>query len=57
MKMLLTLDDHMYKNNTRKTLLRLTSLRAYRSKLMMKFSKKVAGGFYDYFCIVTIEKK
>ena len=40
MKMLLTLDDQVYKKMMRKILLRLTSLKACKSKLMMKFFKK-----------------
>ena len=41
MKMLLTLDDRMYKKKTRKILLWLTSLRVCKSKLMRKvFQKK-----------------
>ena len=36
-KMLLTLDNRMYKKKTKKILLRLTSLRTYKSKLMRKF--------------------
>ena len=40
MKMLLTLDNRMYKKKTRKILLWLTSLRACKSKLMRKFFHK-----------------
>ena len=36
MKMLLTLDDWMYKKKTIKILSRITSLKAYKSKLMRK---------------------
>ena len=39
MKMLLTLDGQMYKEKARKTLLRITSLRAYKSKLIKKIKK------------------
>ena len=46
--MLLTLDDWMYKKKTRRILLRLTSLRAYKSKLMRKIlSKKINGELVD----------
>ena len=40
MKMLLTLDGRMYKEYINKTLLRLTWLRIYKSKLMRKFFSK-----------------
>ena len=40
MNMLLTLDDQMYKNKTRKILFWLTSLRACKSKLIMKIFQK-----------------
>ena len=42
-KMLLTLDDQMYKKKTRKILFWLTSLRACKSKLMRKIFQKVTG--------------
>ena len=40
MKMLLTLNDQMYKKKTRKILLWLTSLRTRKSKLMRKIFHK-----------------
>ena len=39
-KMLLTLNDQMYKKKTRKILFWLTSLRAFKSKLMRKIFQK-----------------
>ena len=42
MKMLLTLNDQMYKNK-RKILLLLNLLNTYKSKLMRNFFKKVTG--------------
>ena len=41
MKVLLTLNDRMYNKKTRKILLWLTSLRAYKILMIIKFSKKV----------------
>ena len=53
-EIILTLNDRMYKRKTRKILLRLTSLRAYKSKLMMKFSQKVTRRLFDDCGIVPI---
>ena len=41
MKMLLTLNDQMYKKKTKKILLWLTSVRTCKSKLMSKFFQKI----------------
>ena len=57
-EMLLTLDNQMYKEKTRKTLLRLTWLKAYKSKLMKKFyPKKVTRGLLDDNAFVPNEKE
>ena len=56
-KILLTLDDWMYKKKE-KILLRLTSLRAYKRKLLKKISeKKVTRGLFDDYGIVPNEQK
>ena len=58
MKMLLTLNNRLYKKKTRKILLRITLLRAYKCKLMRNFiQKKVTGGLFDDYDILPHEKK
>ena len=58
MKIHLTLDVRMYNKKTMKTLMRLTSLRVYKIKLMKKiFAKKVTGGLFDDCYIIPNEKR
>ena len=53
----ITLHSQMYMENTRKSFIRMTSLRTYKSKLMRNFIKKVTGGLFDDYGIVPNEKK
>ena len=55
--MLLVWDGRIYKKMTWKILLRLTLLRVYKSNLIIRFQKKVAGGLFDAYGIVLKEKK
>ena len=57
-KMLLTLDDRVYKKKTTKILLWLTSLRVLQKKQTDDgiFSKKVTRWLFDNCCIVPNEK-
>ena len=57
MKMLLTLDDQKYKKKTRKILLWLTSLRAWKASWWGKFFKKITGWWFYDCGIVPNEKK
>ena len=48
----------MDKKKTRKILLRLTSMRTYKNKIMKKIKKKVTGGcMVNYYDIVPKEEK
>ena len=57
--MLLTLDYQMCLKETRKTLLKITWFRDYKSKIMRFFSskKKVAVGLFEDYGIILKEKK
>ena len=55
MKMQLTLDDQMYKEKMKKSLIRLTWSRDYKSKLVNIL--KVTEGLLDYYIIVPKNKK